>query len=337
MPAVPPFEQRQSPLAQWVFDQLLAIRPTGVLARLALKILSRVRRWLVARGDPVVRFQMDGTPLLAPLSHQLAFIRRDVPQYAGCLARIAVAAQRKYPGLTCIDVGANVGDTVVLLRAHVQFPILCIEGSADFFPMLEHNTASLADVERELCLLADGRSFAGSLTTHDGTGRLVARPDSARTVPTRTIQQILEAQTRFRQAKLLKVDTDGLDIAILQAALPWLAEARPVVFFEYDPHLFRVHGSDGLNLLRELAAVGYEQALVFENDGDFVLSALLRERELWQDVDAFYSGRQGRRYADVCVFHRDDHALHDAVRVAELAFFHRLRSLEQGGSNPAAK
>lgn len=326
MPAVPPLEQRHSPLAQRVFDQLLAIRPAGMLARLALKILSAGRRRLVARGDPLVRFQLDGATLLAPLSHQLAFIRRDVPQYAGCLARIAIAVQRKYPELTCIDVGANIGDTVVLLRAHAQFPILCIEGSGEFFPLLEHNTTGLADVERELCLLADGRPFAGSLTTHHGTGQLVARPGTVVTVPTRTIQQVLEAHPRFRQAKLLKVDTDGFDIAILQAALPWLAEARPVVFFEYDPHLFREHGADGLALLRALAAIGYESALVFQNDGDFLMSAPLADEALWLDLDQFYSGRQGGLYCDMGVFHRDDRELQESVRAGELAFFHRFRS-----------
>lgn len=330
MPAVSPIEQRHSPLAQRVFDQLLATRPTGVLARLALKILGGVRRWLVARGDPLVRFQMDGATLLAPLSHQLAFIRRDVPQYAGCLARIALAVRRKYPGLTCIDVGANIGDTVALLRAHAQFPILCIEGSAEYFQMLEHNTASLADVERALCLLADGRAFAGSLTTHHGTGQLVARPGAEVAVPTRTIQQVLESQPRFRQARLLKVDTDGFDIAILQAALPWLAEARPVVFFEYDPHLFRAHGADGLALLRALAALGYESALVFQNDGDFLMSAPLADDALWLDLDQFYSGRASRVYGDVCVFHREDRDLHDSVRAGEREFFRRFRTQATG-------
>ncbi|MEQ2006017.1 MAG: FkbM family methyltransferase [Limisphaerales bacterium] len=330
MPAVPPLEHRHSPLAQRVFDQLLATRPTGMLARLALKILSGVRRWLVARGDPLVRFQVDGATLLAPLSHQLAFIRRDVPQYAGCLARIVLAVQRKHPGLACIDVGANIGDTVVLLRAHAQFPILCIEGSGEFFPLLEHNTAGLADVERELCLLADGRAFVGSLTTHHGTGQLVARPGAEVTVPTRTIQQVLESRPRFRQAKLLKVDTDGFDIAILQAALPWLAGARPVVFFEYDPHLFRAHGADGLALLRALAAIGYESALVFQNNGDFLLSAPLADDALWLDLDQFYSGRASEVYGDVCVFHREDRDLHDSVRAGERDFFRRFRAQGAG-------
>lgn len=325
MPAVSPLEQCYSPLAQRVFDQLLATSPTGVLARLALKILSAIRRWLVARGDPLVRFQMDGATLLAPLSHQLAFIRRDVPQYAGCLARIAAVVHQKYPGLTCIDVGANIGDTVVLLRARAQFPILCIEGSGEFFPLLEHNTAGLSGVERELCLLADGRAFAGSLTTHHGTGQLVANPGAADAVPTRTIQQVLEARPRFRLAKLLKVDTDGFDIAILQAALPWLAAARPVVFFEYDPHLFRAHGADGLVLLRALAGIGYESALVFQNNGDFLMSAPLGDGALWRDLDGYYSGRQGSLYCDVCVFHRDDRELHDAAHADAQSFFLRLR------------
>lgn len=332
MPAPERHPSQPSPVAQRVFDLLLRTRPTGLSSRLCLRIGSTLRQWLVKRGDPLVKFELDGLTLLAPLSHELAFIRRNRPQYATNLARIAVAVLGKYPALACIDVGANIGDTVAVLRAKARFPILCVEGDPAYARLLEHNTAGQPDVERAVCLLADGREFAGQLATSHGSGRLVAGADAEQTVRTLTLQQLLGEHPRFRGAKLLKVDTDGFDLAILRAAMPWLAEARPVVFFEYDPHLFGTHGVAGMELLRELAAIGYGGTLVHDNDGDFHLSAALTEVDLWEDVHHYYSDRGGRRYADVCVFHHEDRELHDALRKGERQFFQHFRA---SGAEPA--
>lgn len=319
-----------SPLAQRVFDLLLRTRRTGLKSRVCLRVGSSLRQWLIKRGDPLVRFELDGVPLIAPLSHELAFIRRNTPQYATNMARIAKAALAKYPDLACIDVGANIGDTVAVLRAKAHFPILCVEGDAAYARLLEQNTTSLADVERAVCLLADGRTFSGRLATGQGSGRLVASAVAGEMVGTQTIQQLLVKHSRFQRAKLLKVDTDGFDLALLQAALPWLAEARPVVFFEYDPHLFRAHGVEGQELVSQLQDIGYESTLVYDNDGDFHLSAPLTDRPLWEDLDHYYSGREGQRYADVCAFHREDSELHSALHAAERAFFQAKRPVGIG-------
>lgn len=316
-----------------MFDWLLRTRPTGLGARLSLLLGAALRRWLIARGDPLVRFGLDGRTLLAPLSHELAFIRRNRPQYATNLARIARAALGKHPELTAIDVGANIGDTVAVLRARAHFPILCVEGDPAYARLLAHNTAGEADVERAVCLLADGRAFAGRLATAHGSGRLVGGAPGEGTIPTVTLPQLLEAHPRFRRAKLLKVDTDGFDLAIMQAALPWLAEARPILFFEYDPHFFHTQGVAGGKVLRGLHKRGYEQALVYDNDGDFLLAAPLVERELWTDLEQYFTGRAGQRYADVCAFHREDRDVHDALHTSERAFFQGFRA---SGRKPAA-
>lgn len=37
--------------------------------------------------------------------------------------------QQKYPDLSLIDIGTNVGDTVAIVRQDAHYPILCVEGS----------------------------------------------------------------------------------------------------------------------------------------------------------------------------------------------------------------
>jgi len=80
-----------------------------------------------------------------------------------------------------------------------------------------------------------------------------------------------------------------------------------------------------------LGTIGYQSALVFQNDGDFLLSAPLADDALWLDLDQFYSGRAGEVYGDVCVFHREDRDLHDMLHTGERMWFQRFRA--NGGSS----
>lgn len=66
--------------------------------------------------------------------------------------------------------------------------------------------------------------------------------------------------------------------------------------------------------------------LVYENNGDFLLTADLADKRLLEDIDHFYTGRAGQRYCDVCVFHADDDDLLNWIRETELRFFQQIRS-----------
>jgi hypothetical protein len=79
---------------------------------------SRLRRFLINRGDPRVKFDLDGTRLKLPLSHDLPATRRWFPRYAENLG-IVVGMVSRAGGRTMIDIGANVGDSVAIAKAHV--------------------------------------------------------------------------------------------------------------------------------------------------------------------------------------------------------------------------
>jgi hypothetical protein len=143
----------------------------------------------------------------------------------------------------------------------------------------------------------------------------------AEAIRTRSFEQILAEHPDFEGSRLLKIDTDGMDIAILREAYNWVSRQKPVIFFEYDPDLQRVHHADGPGMLRALRDVGYSRVLVYENIGDYILSTELSNERLLSELHEFFSGRQSRRYCDLCVFHGDDDELAESIIQSELEFF----------------
>ena len=62
------------------------------------------------------------------------------------LGRLATAIYRKYPGMTVIDVGANVGDTIAVLKSAIDVSIIGIEGDDVSYAYLEKNTVQFSNV-----------------------------------------------------------------------------------------------------------------------------------------------------------------------------------------------
>jgi hypothetical protein len=80
-------------------------------------------------------------------------------------------------------------------------------------------------------------------------------------------------------------------VPIVLANLELLERTKPVLFFEYDPHLGAT--PDVFERLRE---IGYRRMDVYENTGE-----LAARVELPGDIHETYVGHGGARYADVCV------------------------------------
>jgi FkbM family methyltransferase len=248
------------------------------------------------------------------------------PLYSDNLGRVAAHLSAKYDAFPVIDIGANIGDTAAILHRYVHSPILCIEGEPKFAEFLAVNVASRNPVP------VIERSFVGAgngdfeIFVLNGTARLA--PAAARwieAIRTRTFEAILEEHATFQSARLLKIDADGMDLAILDSAYDWIARRKPVLFFEYDPDLQRAYGDNGLQTFQRLRGAGYHRMLVYENTGDFMFSAEIGNETLLDELCAFFSGRRSQRYCDLCVFHREDEDLAETIRRAELEFFRAAR------------
>lgn len=314
--------------AQTLLNALQKASPSGLIGKGWFRLLLQCRAGMVrVLRDPLVRYQMRGLELLLPLSHDLPANLKTHPHYSSNVARIARHVKGKYPDLTLVDVGANVGDTAAFIRNVIDIPILCIEGDDRFFELLRLNASQFGphvDLEHIFVGAAAG-DFKGNVVSERGTAYWEEDESSSRIVQFMKLREILEAHPLFSRAKMIKVDTDGLDCRILRSDLELLERLKAVLFFEYDPYLFGRFHDDGFQVFQALCNIGYDRLMVYENNGEYLLTTRLTEAQLLEDLHVFYSGRAGARYMDVCAFHDEDSDVCQAVRLAEIEFFQRAR------------
>lgn len=259
----------------------------------------------------MTRIELHGFTLDLPNDHWLPQTLNQSPEYCQNIGRIASAVERKYPGRGFIDVGANVGDTAAIVRAHSNVPILCIEGSEFYYQLLKENVRQLqAEVELE-CALVDSTNAdrRGCLILQHGTAEF--RMDSS-DGPLRRfarLDSILGRHPRFRDSKILKIHTDGMDGRILQGAMEWMAAARPVLFWRHDMGRDAAADGPGMHIFEGLWNIGYRTALLFHNSGEFIRTVSLDEHRQLAELSG---------YRDVCAFHEEDHDLGSRIRLLEL-------------------
>lgn len=310
-----------SRLAQLLYDHLY--RSTSYES-IKFRILNKLRRRLLRYTNPLVRYDLDGASLLLPLEHNLPLYRQEYPQYSTNIPRIAAYLQTKYPTLKIIDVGANIGDTAVMLRHKVKSPILCIEGSERYFPLLKANTAHVPDVTLAQVFVHVTDEIKDVSFHYAGGTASFCADQQGEPMKTQSLTSILTEYPQFSDAKFIKIDTDGLDICIIRSAIPLLGQLKPVLFFEYVPQLSTCEPM--LSIFAELHHIGYETVIIYDNLGDYLLTTTTNQTHLLEDLHQYTAGRGISRYWDICAFHQEDQALALHIRQAETEFFRQWRA-----------
>jgi FkbM family methyltransferase len=241
--------------------------------------------------------------------------------YDTAVAKIAGSLRAKYPALRAIDIGANVGDTAALIRESAEIPVLCIEGDPALIPLLRENAARLGPgVEMEHSFVGpDG--MAMNLEAADDLGRntcLVEAIDPLGSVRLRSLRSILTDHPDFAGSKLLKIDTEGFDFDILRQSLEFILEAKPAIFFEYDPHFRPAEPCAGLDAIDKLIGAGYSDFIYYDNFGNFLLHAEASRRGILGDLDSYLASNRkygvAVYYFDVCALHQEDADLVPAIK-----------------------
>jgi FkbM family methyltransferase len=242
------------------------------------------------------------------------------PHYSVNFARMAswifeqddVATER-----LIIDVGANIGDTVSLLRSYgVQQPIISIEGDDTYFDLLTENTRQFTNVELIKSFLGgETGQIKGSLIINDGTGR-IQKADDGQAIKIDTIDSLLASKKGIR---ILKIDTDGYDTAIIKGSRQMIAKQHPILFFEYYTALYENEVSC-LQTLLALETSGYTQAIFYDNFGRMVMPIKLEDKCYLSFLDRYIKKNKGAfPYYDVAVFHQTDSGIAEKIIRREIA------------------
>jgi FkbM family methyltransferase len=264
-----------------------------------------------------VRRRVQGVELYLPWSHRLPDYARSCPTYGQNLVDLAVELSSQQPGvpLQVLDVGANVGDSALQILARTPARVLCVEGDPFWGRFLRRNVEGVEAVTIVECFLTDSAfswSGASPVRTDGTTTHFV--PDVSTTVEALTVEELRRRHPEFSEVRLIKSDTDGMDVALVPALIDAWRDTRPVTFFEFDPRLARAAGfTDPDQLWPRLADLGYRRAAVWDNGGRPLGQFDVADGAKHSKVLAESPRRLGYHFWDVAVRHGDDAAAASAL------------------------
>lgn len=246
-----------------------------------------------------IKWDYEGNEMIVPVNHSLPQNMSIFPGYS-LNFKTVVKKSCIEKDKTIIDIGANIGDTVALIRPVTASKIVCIEGDEKYLELLKINTSKDSN-----CIII--HSFLGekdeSLNTkqvhENGTGRLIQ--DGTSKMEIRSLDSLLLPRHEL-QIGLIKIDTDGFDNKIIRGAEGIIEKFHPVIFFEYDPHFLEKAGEIGTDIFDFLVAKGYTSFEMYDNLGDLICTCTSADKRIFEDLHQYFSGKSGRKYMDIAAY-----------------------------------
>lgn len=309
---------KPSAIRRWIFERSL---PRGGAANKLIGLAARGANRLLPPG--IMSMRIGGRDVLVPSDHGLPRYQRSHPYYDTALPRVAAALQAAAAGgeVVIADIGANVGDTAIALLEVPGTFVIAIDGNETFTPFLRHNLRDLGDrtsiVEK---FVGPPELGAFEVSSQRGTAHLTLA-DTPPAAGASQIASLSDILTTSGKAKLdlVKIDTDGFDIAIIRDTRDFLTASGSALFFEFDPGFFLKITPDGWAIFDELAAMGYVGGVVYLNTGSYLRSFRFADGNLADDLRCSLASLPQASYFDVLLFKRDDQLAHFVAR--ELAYF----------------
>ena len=236
------------------------------------KIAKRIAwlyRKLIAKGygDSIVKSHTNGQTMLCNFAHKLPFYRKEYPLYDRQLSTLCQFIHNELKRtINIIDVGANIGDTVLNIGLKDAYYI-CIEGNDNFSRLINSNLKGRYNYTIEQCFLTDNPCNNNySVETVNGTAKLINSTDTKKR-KLYTLDQIINGKNSY--IDLIKVDTDGFDFKVIRGAKQCLQNWKPLLYFEWDKNYCTEQVEDPLSIFSLLNELGYTYCILFDNYGNF--------------------------------------------------------------------
>jgi FkbM family methyltransferase len=269
----------------------------------AKKIYStffKILRGLILRfADPPIKMPVRDKTLWMPFSHYLPYYVHVDPQYDTLIGRLAQYIRSSQGRITGIDCGANIGDTILACSPVDTDRFLAIEAHPDYFAYLRRNLGSQNNISllQALCGAQDGRTGV-HIEASRGTAQTFQTNDDETRVNSARLDTLLQDNAEFRNCNLLKIDTDGHDFDVIRGARELITRAKPAVFFECDVFQNMNFVDDVMEAFKLFAQAGYQDALIYDNQGYFLCRIDPKEPALFEFF-LFHKVTTQRYYFDV--------------------------------------
>ena len=245
-----------------------------------------------------------------PSANPLSTVYACIPTFGSFLTRVCAEIGAHEPRFHAVDIGANVGDTLALIRSGWSCPCICIEGDPRCFALLQRNLQLFNATSAHNIWLGEATASASVVMAKAGwntTFELPAAGSEGTTVRLMAFDEFIQAHPARSLIRMFKCDAEGYDLRILRGARAFLRDVKPVLLFEYNRENLDPLGEDGISTLELLRQIGYDSALVYDNKGRLLLKCSFRDKSLLLDLHEYSDGKTGMiNYYDIITWHQDD-------------------------------
>jgi len=253
------------------------------------------------------RYKIDGVSIKLDYTHRLTDYQKYMRFYDRFLPHFIQYLPSKS---TVVDIGANVGDTLVaMVSKKSDLEYVCIEADLKFYEDLVDNLLILKKQNQNLNVHTVNK-FVGKeidnvkLEVTKGS-EVSSHGSPGGDIRSYTLESILfEIGINSNNLSLIKTDVDGYDYDVLSSAYGVISN-NPALFFEcfYD-NQEQLNGYK--NLFSDLKLKGYENFSFFDNYGQFIctVDGIEEVNDMLNYVarQKFYKGTKSFHFYDVLAF-----------------------------------
>ena len=247
---------------------------------------------------------------------------RKNPQLNSLIGIGAEMVKNRFPDSWAVDVGANVGDTLALIKAKAAMPVICIEGDPICYELLQENARQFEEVFLVKTFLSDKPGEASVELQKSGwnaTLKEAKTVSSGQRIQFQTLDQVVQGSHSHARIKLLKVDTEGYDLRILRGAAGILAKDQPLIAFELNRENVEPLGDSVGDFFDFLVKLGYKHFVLNDPVGGFICALNAQNRDVLLDLYQYSNLGRPIYYYDIWVFHHSDNDLFDRFVAQERA------------------
>lgn len=251
-------------------------------------------------NDPSCTLPIHGRLLKLPLSHALPAYLKDHKHYDRLPSRISEFLHQTQGNVRCIDVGANIGDSVGAFYKNDKDTFLAIEPNPGFYEYLVANWGWNKNVN-PISVICSSKSTSETFTIQEKSGTAsILQTKNGTKMARLPLDSIVDDFPEFKNANIIKIDTDGHDFEVIAGAQMLISGNQPAVLFECYAFANDNYVEDCLKALIFFLNSGYNFFLLYDNFGNLMgkypLSDLSAIRSL-----LFYQLTSPFHYFDILV------------------------------------
>ncbi len=287
-----------------IYRYILQSKPKSFKRKVFQKLRSTILKFL----DDTVLINIGKSKIYVRFSHDFPIFYYHIPYFSRNITRLSSFLQKNVKQFAVVDIGANVGDTAVIILNEVETQILCIEGENTYFELLQKNSKSLNGIIPFCGFVGDPGEKEFNVVSEGGTARLESVNRSEGITGFHTLSHIISETSFPENPTLVKIDTDGFDVNIMRTELDFFKNTKPVLYFEYDPRMLKSITENYIGIFKELAHVGYKNGIIYKNTGEMMFSFTTDDEILLKDLSSYYLICKNE-YADIVLFHEKQDVL----------------------------